>query len=83
VWLRTLFDAQGNLYWWGIRNTETGLTILARGQSPAGAEDELAIANLRFILATERIWACYQSRPIAESDDDLLLVEQFYADERP
>lgn len=79
LWLRTMFDEDGGLHWWAVRNTPVGLRILARGESRPGAEQELKSASWWFDLAIEQIWAGYEARPLAGTQDDLLAVEQFAA----
>lgn len=56
LFLRTVFDSDGRLWWWVVRRTSIGVNTVASARSEPGAADRLEHATRLFDLAVERAW---------------------------
>lgn len=56
IWVRTLFDSDGQLHSWAWRNSLNGLKLIARKNSSVGSRRRLEIANLQFDAEVELVW---------------------------
>lgn len=68
VWIRVFFDHEGCLLWWAWQRHGEVLELLAEGASSSEAERAIVVANARFDLEVERVWATHEGRDLDHLD---------------